>query len=81
MGFVMNSDNVLCCFCNENIKSDEINPCDLNILTNWDKSTDKQHNQTFWCHLACFREKLHQKMQLHLVVHLLTDDHDYFNKT
>ncbi len=68
----MISSNVICCFCNKNIKSDEINPCDINILTNWDKSKERQHNQTFWCHVECFREKLHKDVQKNLVVHLLS---------
>lgn len=63
-----------CCFCNENIESDSINPCDLNILTNWDKDKEKQHNQTFWCHLACFQNNLHGAVKPHLLVHLLGND-------
>jgi len=61
-----------CCFCGENIVSDDINPCDINILTNWDKSIKKQNNQTFWCHLDCFREKLHSSVRPHLLVDLLS---------
>lgn len=63
---------VLCCFCNMHIESDNINPCDLNILTNWDKEKDLQRNQTFWCHLECFRNKLHKNVRKHLLVDLLT---------
>lgn len=65
---------VTCCFCNKKIKSDSINPCDLNILTNWDKSPNYQNNQTFWCHFECFKDKLHQDVQKHVMVHLLTNE-------
>lgn len=61
----------LCCFCNKSINSDLTNPCDINITTNWDKSIERQHNQTFWCHIECFKEKLHKDVQQHLMVHLL----------
>lgn len=71
----MSVDNVLCCFCNMIIESDEFNPCDINILTNWNKPKSMQNNQTFWCHLECFKEKLHRDMKQHLVVHLLSESH------
>ena len=34
-----------CCFCNNGIASDKVNPCDLNILINMDKPKDKQDNR------------------------------------
>lgn len=57
-----------CCFCNNMIKSTEVDPCDLNILINIDKPKDKQDNQTFYCHINCFREKLHTDILKMLVV-------------
>ena len=70
----MNKENILCCFCNENIEADNFNPCDINIATNWDKPKSNQHNQTFWCHLECFRKTLHKDVQRHLVLHLLSHE-------
>lgn len=67
----MKTTGVVCCFCNKNVESDAINPCDINILSNWDKEKNKQHNQTFWCHYECFREKLHTDVQQHCIIHLL----------
>jgi len=64
---------LLCCFCNNIIDSDVVNPCDISILTNWDKPKNKQHNQTFWCHINCFRKALHSEVRDNLVVDLLTD--------
>ncbi len=72
----MNTSGVLCSFCNEGIESTHIDPCDLTILINCDKSQNEQHNQTFWCHLECFKQALHIKVQPHLAVHLLNDDID-----
>jgi hypothetical protein len=69
-----NHSGVMCCFCNESIKITNIDPCDIDILINWDKSKEKQHNQTFWCHLECFREKLHTNIRIHLMVDLLAGD-------
>ncbi|HEV2916971.1 MAG TPA: hypothetical protein VGW78_04440 [Candidatus Babeliales bacterium] len=72
-----NKSGVLCCFCNQNIAITNVDPCDINILTNWDKSKTKQNNQTFWCHLECFRNKMHENMKIHLVVDILScDDED-----
>lgn len=57
-----------CCFCNSMIESTDVDPCDLNILINIDKSKDKQDNQTFYCHIHCFRETLHKDILKMLVV-------------
>lgn len=62
-----------CCICDKSIESTDINPCIINIMTNWDKSPKAQHNQNFWCHLECFRSILHNDIQQHLVIHLLGD--------
>jgi hypothetical protein len=72
MGNLMSG--VLCCFCNEDIKSTNIDPCNLNILMNWDKSPAQQRDQDFWCHLECLREKLHENIKKHLVLQLLSVD-------
>jgi hypothetical protein len=72
-------NGVLCCFCNESIKSDNVNPCDFNIVTNWDKTPEKQHSQNFWCHAECLQKALHPDIRLHLVVHLFSDDTEESN--
>lgn len=66
--------NFTCCFCDNKIESNEIDPCDINILTNYDKPKEKQANQTFWCHLECFRKALHSDLRKHLVVNLLSNN-------
>jgi hypothetical protein len=60
-----------CCFCDQMIESTRINPCDLNILINYDKPKDEQDNQTFWCHIECFRKSLHENIRKMLVVDIL----------
>jgi hypothetical protein len=61
------------CFCNLMIESSQVNPCDLNILINCDKSKEEQDNQTFYCHVECFREKLHKEVEGYLIVDVLED--------
>lgn len=60
-----------CCFCDQMIVSTNVDPCDLNILINYDKSKDRQDNQTFWCHIECFRKSLHDDIKKLLVVDLV----------
>jgi len=63
-----------CCFCNKIIESTKVDPCDINILINLDKPKQQQDNQTFYCHIDCFKEKMHQEMRKSLVVHLVDDE-------
>jgi hypothetical protein len=56
------------------INSTDTDPCDVNILINIDKAKDKQDNQTFYCHVDCFKEKLHEKIRGYLVVQIVDDD-------
>ena len=72
----MNEDSgVLCCFCNEGIISTYTDPCDISIACNWDRRKRKK-DQFFWCHLKCFKEKLHKDIQQHLFLEFLSDDDD-----
>jgi hypothetical protein len=70
----MNELKFKCCFCKQSIESNKTDPCDINILINFDKSKEKQYSQSFYCHLNCFKEKLHEDMKQHLALHLLIDD-------
>ena len=60
-----------CCFCDQMIESTKIDPCDLNILINYDKPKDQQDNQTFWCHIECFRKNLHENIRKLLIVDVI----------
>lgn len=67
----MSAIKVRCCFCNAGIESTKIDPCDLNILINYDKPKDQQDNQMFWCHIECFRKSLHENIRKMLVVDII----------
>jgi hypothetical protein len=47
-----------CCFCYKKIESTDYDPCNLLVVTNYGKEEDKQKSQVFYCHVACFQEKL-----------------------
>lgn len=62
-----------CCFCNKTIESSKVNPADINILINIDKPEHEQYSQNFWCHVECFREKLHDAIKMHFHLHNMLD--------
>lgn len=66
--------NYRCCFCNRMIDSNQVDPCDLNILINLDKPKEKQDSQSFYCHAQCFKEKLHPHMLNLCVVDIVDDE-------
>lgn len=55
-----------CCFCGKNIESSKINPCIISILTNFDKSKERQYSQDFFCHITCFKEKIASHIPLYV---------------
>jgi len=55
-----------CCFCGEGITSSKTDPCDLNVLINIDKPKSEQYNQTFYCHLTCFKKLVTPKVPIYL---------------
>lgn len=67
---------VSCCFCNKSIKISKIDPCDINIMANWDKPQGEKKDQTFWCHYECFRSKMHIDVEKYLVLDILLDNED-----
>jgi hypothetical protein len=63
-----------CCFCNTSIKSSKTDPADINVLINIDKEKEQQYNQTFYCHVECFREKLDNAIKMHFHLHNILDE-------
>ncbi|HSC24759.1 MAG TPA: hypothetical protein VLB80_00890 [Candidatus Babeliales bacterium] len=59
------NNNYLCCFCNTLIIPSHGNPMEIDILINFDKPKSKQDNQTFYCHMECFKEQLDPKLKIH----------------
>ena len=51
----------LCCFCYQPIESTNVDPAMIHFWINIDKSD--QQDQFFWCHVECFRAKLHENMK------------------
>jgi len=60
-----------CCFCNTMIVSTDVDPCDINILINVDKPKQEQDNQTFYCHVSCFKERLHDNIKKLFIVDMV----------
>ena len=70
----MENIEFICCFCNQEIKSSKTDPADINILINIDKPKERQCNQTFYCHIECFREKIHPNLKIHFHLHNILND-------
>lgn len=54
----MNNQKYQCCFCGENIESNQIDVTGLVVVSNWDKTQDLQQEQQLFCHIECLRSKL-----------------------
>ena len=63
-----------CCFCAKVIESGRVDPCDLNILTNSFKAWEQRNNLSFYCHIQCFKSKLHKDCRRYLVVDILDNE-------
>jgi hypothetical protein len=63
-----------CCFCNKVIKPSKVDPSELSIMINFDKSIDKQCSQTFFCHADCFRGHLDKDIRMHFHLHNILDE-------
>jgi hypothetical protein len=74
MEFDVDKLECTCCFCDQDIVSTNVDPCDVNILVNIDKTKEKQDNQAFWCHVECFKKTLHPYMRSYFVVDIVEDD-------
>lgn len=63
---VMGNKDFKCCFCGKSIESNTIDVTSIVAIVNWDKESDKQHEQQFFCHLNCFKEKLVKDIPVYL---------------
>lgn len=68
----LNGMELECCFCSQGVRAGIVNPCNLSILTNIDKLSDRQDNQLFFCHVECFKIALHDDIKERLVLKQLT---------
>jgi len=76
---VNNLDNLgfTCCFCGKGIaSSNKGNPCEIDILSDIDKSKERQKNQTFWCHIECVKEKMCPEVRYHFMLDIIAAEDD-----
>ncbi len=73
---MIESSGVICCFCNSSILLTSLDPCDLTIKISGENEKEKQQDQFFWCHIACFNRVLHPGVQIHFVLPFLGDEED-----
>ena len=60
-----------CCFCGKAIEIDNINPCDLSVMTRITRPKEERFDQNFYCHIDCLKTRLHDSIQDYLVVDIL----------
>ncbi len=65
-----------CCFCSQSIMALDKYPADLHITVNIDKSEDQQHDQFFFCHTDCFKNKLHNNIKSYFTLEQIEDKYD-----
>ncbi len=56
-----------CCFCNTGITENNINPIDINIITNEARRDKTGSEQLFFAHFHCFKERLHQYFKAYFI--------------
>ena len=58
-----------CCFCNQSIKENDIDPLDINITANCEikKNVKDRAFQLFYSHFKCLQEKLHDNTKGYLI--------------
>lgn len=67
-------NNVQCCFCGKRVSSDNRNPGEVIIVSNWDKPKGRQREQVFWTHIECVGEKMHETVRPYYFLDLLEHD-------
>jgi len=57
-----------CCFCNQRVEAGDVDPCDINIITKIDRPRDERESQVFYCHMECFKARMHDYARSYLVI-------------
>lgn len=60
------NNKYVCCFCSKPIESNEMDVTELVVVSNWDKTIDKQQEQQLFCHMECLKEKVHSDTPLYI---------------
>jgi len=66
----------VCCFCDTFIEPSNGDPCEVDILINFDKPKNKQSNQSFYCHINCFKNQLHEQIKSYFYLECLVECED-----
>jgi hypothetical protein len=66
----------MCCFCNESIEENKIDPCDINVVINSEicKPSCERTSQNFYAHFKCLQEKFHKNIQGSFVLDYSMDE-------
>lgn len=56
----------ICCFCGEDITSNEIDITGIIVVSNWDKGSERQQEQQLFCHINCLKERLSKNIPLYI---------------
>lgn len=59
MEIMINELKFTCCFCNKKIENTDIDPCNINIMANYDKDIEYKPTQDFFCHFSCLKNSFH----------------------
>ncbi len=62
----MSNQKYQCCFCDENIESNQIDITALFVVSNWNKDQKLQQEQQLFCHMECLRSKLAENVPLYI---------------
>lgn len=57
----------VCCFCNNIIEKNEINPCHIDIVACLDKPKNQQFRQAYCFHLDCLKIRVHEYFMGYLI--------------
>ena len=72
----MTQDQYQCCFCGRTIADRGIDPCGLAFTAGFMLPPERQASQGFFCHVACFEERLHPSTHLYAKDILEAEDPD-----
>ena len=62
----MSNQKYQCCFCGENIESNQIDITALIVVSNWNKDQNLQQEQQLFCHMECLLNKLAENVPLYI---------------
>lgn len=55
-----------CCFCGNKIKSGQMDITGLIVISNWDKTLERQQEQQLFCHMKCLKKSIKTDVPLYI---------------